>query len=70
MEANHTLVHILGKGGGTVDRSMDFHTNKEHYRSRSHSKSKGSCSVLTSPHNASGRKGETSLTTEHHKYRS
>ena len=50
--------------------SMDFHTNKEHYRSQSCSKSKGSRSVLTSPHNASGRKGETSLTTEHLKYRS
>ena len=48
--------------------SMDFHTNKEQYRSRSRSKSKGSHSVLTSPHNASGHKGETSSTTEHHKY--
>ena len=50
--------------------SMDFHTNKEHYRSRSRSKSKGSRSVLTSPHNASGCKGEKSSTTEHHKYHS
>ena len=50
--------------------SMDFHTNKKHYRSRSHSKSKGSRSVLTSPHNASGHKGETSSTTEHLKYHS
>ena len=48
--------------------SRDFHTNKEHYRSPSRSKSKGSRSVLTSPHNASGHKGETSLTTEHLKY--
>ena len=48
--------------------SRDFHTNKEHYRSRSRSKSRGSRSVLTSPHNASGRKGETSSTTEHLKY--
>ena len=50
--------------------SMDFHTNKEHYRSRSRSKSKGSRSVLTSPHNASGCKGETFSTTEHLKYHS
>ena len=50
--------------------SRDIHTNKEHYRSRSCSKSRGSHSVLTSPHNASGHKGEPSLTTEHLKYRS
>ena len=50
--------------------SRDFHTNKEHYRSRSCSKSRGSRSVLTSPHNASGRKGETSSTTERLKYHS
>ena len=48
--------------------SRDFHTNKEHYRSRSLSKSRGSRSVLTSPHNASGHKGEMSSTTEHLKY--
>ena len=50
--------------------SRDFHTNKEHNRSRSRSKSRGSCSVLTSPHNASSHKGETSLTTKHLKYHS
>ena len=50
--------------------SRDVHTNKEHYRSQSRSKSRGSCSVLTSPHNASSHKGEMSLTTECLKYRS
>ena len=48
--------------------SRDLHTNKGHYTSQSHSKARGSCSVLTSSHNASSHKGETSLTTACLKY--
>ena len=50
--------------------SRDVHTNKEHYRSQSHSKARGSRSVLTSPHNASSHKGKMSSTTERLKYHS
>ena len=52
--------------------SRDIHTDKGHYRSQtqSHSKARGSHSVLTSPHNASSHKGDTSSATECLKYHS
>ena len=50
--------------------SRDIHTNKGHCRLQtwSHSKARGSHRLLTSPHNASSHKGDTSSTTECLKY--
>ena len=71
MDADHALIQIQGKGRGTVDLIQGTFTQIKNITDHDHvQKPQAVNSVLTSPHNAFGHKGKTSLTTEHLKYRS